>query len=262
MIRFKWFSRISRVRSYETASFEPVSSSYFTGKERFYDDCLAIETILKRYQTLPRRSPDDISRPLWKTLSQYQATDSALSHIKPSKYRILIQMLNKIDRIDPAWMPQEARDILSAYTRETLQTPVVKQQKQSLDGGGRSRTIGRRKEAVSNVWMIKGDGQILVNGKSLFEAFSLLHDRESLIWPLKVTQRLFHYNLWIRVKGGGMTGQAEASALAISRALIIHEPELQPVLRKMSCLTCDARRVERKKPGQPKARKKNAWVKR
>ncbi|KTW26801.1 mitochondrial 37S ribosomal protein MRPS9 [Pneumocystis jirovecii RU7] len=244
-----------------TSSFEPVSSSYFTGKEKFYDDYLAVENVLKRYQTLPTVSFEKTPLRLWKTLSQYKASKSGLEYVKISEYRTITQMLNRINRIDPMFMPQEAKDIIDAYTREFIEKHAEKHT-HSLDSLGRSCTIGRRKEAVSRVWMIKGDGQILVNGKTLYEMFSRLDHRESLIHPLKITERLFQYNVWILAKGGGLTGQSEASALAISRGLVIHEPELRPLLQKSSCLTCDPRRVERKKPGQPKARKKNTWVKR
>ncbi|KAG5518955.1 hypothetical protein PMAC_002486 [Pneumocystis sp. 'macacae'] len=242
-------------------SFEPVSGSYFTGKEAFYDDYLAIENVLKQYQTLPMVPSEEAPMRLWKTLSQYKASKDGLEYVKASEYRTITQMLSRINKIDPMFMPQDAKEIIDAYTRESIEKHIEKHTA-SLDSLGRSRTIGRRKEAVSRVWMIKGDGQILVNGKTLYEIFSRLDHRQSLMRPLKITQRLFQYNIWVLVKGGGSTGQAEASALAISRGLVIHEPELRPLLRKESCLTCDPRRVERKKPGQPKARKKNTWVKR
>ncbi|QSL66914.1 hypothetical protein MERGE_001301 [Pneumocystis wakefieldiae] len=244
-----------------TSFHEPVSSSYFTAKEGFNDDLLSLESILKRYQTLPTVSFEEAPKRLWKTINQYRESRNVVECIKPSEYRKIIQLLGRINRIDPIFMPEEVKEVLDRYSRETF-VKLKKKYTASLDSLGRSRTIGRRKEAVSSVWMIKGDGQVLVNGKILYEAFPRLSDRQSLIWPLKITQRLGQYNLCIFVKGGGSTGQAEASALAISRGLVIHEPELRYLLRKNSCLTCDARRVERKKPGQPKARKKNTWVKR
>ncbi|KTW31598.1 hypothetical protein T552_00236 [Pneumocystis carinii B80] len=242
--------------------YEPVSSSYFTTKEGFNDDYLSLENILKRYQTLPTISFEEAPKRLWKTLNQYRESGNILESIKPSEYRKIIQLLGRINRIDPMFMPQEVKEVLDKYSRETSVVKLKMQYTASLDASGRSRTIGRRKEAVSSVWMIKGDGQVLVNGKILYKAFPRLSDRQSLILPLKITQRLDQYNICIIVKGGGSTGQAEASALAISRGLVIHEPELTDLLRKNSCLTPDPRRVERKKPGQPKARKKNTWVKR
>lgn len=258
---FKGFiSFASPIRHY-TTSFEPVSSSYFTAKEKFHDDLLELENILKRYQTLPTISFHEAPQRLWKTLNQYKETHNIMESIRPSEYRKITQLLNRINRIDPSFMPQEAKEILHQYSREKF-VKYREEYTASLDALGRSYAIGRRKEAVSRVWMIKGNGQILINGKTLYEAFTQLYNRISLIRPLKITQRLHQYNLWILVKGGGYTGQAEASSLAIARALIIHEPELKSFLQKMSCLTCDPRRVERKKPGQPKARKKNTWVKR
>lgn len=102
----------------------------------------------------------------------------------------------------------------------------------------------------------------MINGKSIVQAFPRLHDRESAIWPLKVSQRIDKYNVFALVAGGGVTGQAEAVTLGLARALLVHEPALKPVLRRAGCVTRDPRAVERKKPGRLKARKKPTWVKR
>ncbi|KAI5308390.1 37S ribosomal protein S9, mitochondrial [Ascosphaera atra] len=88
------------------------------------------------------------------------------------------------------------------------------------------------------------------------------HTRESALWPLTITERINKYNVWALVRGGGVTGQAEAMTVALAKALIIHEPALKPILRRAGCVTTDPRQVERKKPGHLKARKKPAWVKR
>ena len=128
--------------------------------------------------------------------------------------------------------------------------------------------------------LVEGDGQVLVNGRKLLEVFPRVHDRESALWALKVTERMDKYNVFALVQGGGTTGQAESVTLALAKALLVHEPALKPVLRRgeswplfsvlnleansfaAGCVTSDARRVERKKPGRLKARKKPAWVKR
>jgi len=109
---------------------------------------------------------------------------------------------------------------------------------------------------------VQGEGQVLINGKSINAAFGRIHDRESALWALKVTNRMDRYNIWALVKGGGATGQAEAITLGTARALMVHEPDLKPALRRAGCVTRNPKRVERKKPGKLKARKMPAWVKR
>ena len=79
---------------------------------------------------------------------------------------------------------------------------------------------------------MEGTGEVLVNGKNIVQAFPRLHDRESALWALKVTQRLDKYNVWALVEGGGVTGQAESITLALARALLVHEPALKPALRR------------------------------
>ncbi|KAL1919937.1 mitochondrial 37S ribosomal protein uS9m [Calcarisporiella thermophila] len=140
--------------------------------------------------------------------------------------------------------------------------PVAKPKPQKLDNIGRAYGLGRRKEAVARVWVVEGDGQVLVNGKPLAEYFDRLTDREEVLFPFSVTGELGRYNVWCLAEGGGSTGQSQAIKLGVTRALLVHNPALKPTLRKAGCVTRDFRTVERKKPGQAKARKKYTWVKR
>lgn len=71
-----------------------------------------------------------------------------------------------------------------------------------------------------------------MNGKNIVQAFPRLHDRESAIWPLKISDRMDKYNVFALIGGGGVTGQAEAMTLAIAKALLVHEPALKPILRR------------------------------
>lgn len=131
-----------------------------------------------------------------------------------------------------------------------------------IDELGRAKGVGRRKTSSATAWIVEGEGEVLVNGKSLAHYFGRLHDRESAVWALKASQRLDKYNIFALTSGGGVTGQAEALTLAVAKALLVHEPALKPVLRQAGCVTRDPRKVERKKPGHVKARKMPAWVKR
>ena len=150
--------------------------------------------------------------------------------IPSKKYRGLLKLLQRLNMIDPDVAPDEVRETLHRYLRPgnpymlQLVPPVVNEM-------GWARAIGRRKESTAIVSLVEGDGEVLINGKTLAERFPRLHDRESATWPLKCTQRLDKYNVWATVKGGGVTGQAESLTLALARALLIHEPGLKPFLR-------------------------------
>ena len=123
-------------------------------------------------------------------------------------------------------------------------------------------TIGRRKEAVARVYLTKGKGNIIVNGKDFKEYFPVDTMQYKLEQPFKMVDLLGKLDVKANVGGGGTTGQAEAIRLAISRALCELDIENRSVLKSEGLLTRDARVVERKKPGQKKARKKFQWVKR
>ena len=123
-------------------------------------------------------------------------------------------------------------------------------------------TIGRRKEAVARIYLSKGNGNITVNGKDFKEYFPVDTMQYKLEHPFKTVDLLGKFDVKVNVDGGGTTGQAEAIRLAISRALCELDIENRPALKAEGLLTRDARVVERKKPGQKKARKKFQWVKR
>ena len=123
-------------------------------------------------------------------------------------------------------------------------------------------TIGRRKAAIARIYMSEGKGQIIVNNRDYKEYFpdKLLH--YVIEQPLNLLEVMGNYDIKVNLDGGGMTGQAEALRLGISRALIKINPEYKPALRAEGFVTRDPRVVERKKPGQPKARKRFQFSKR
>ena len=123
-------------------------------------------------------------------------------------------------------------------------------------------TIGRRKESVARIYMSKGKGNITINGKDFKEYFPVDTMQYKLEQPFKTTDLSGKFDVKVTVDGGGTTGQTEAIRLAISRALCELDVENRPALKSEGLLTRDARIVERKKPGQKKARKKFQWVKR
>ena len=122
--------------------------------------------------------------------------------------------------------------------------------------------IGRRKTSVARVILRSGNGKILVNGREFEKAFPMLVSREDITKPLDVTETSGKYDIFINVKGGGTTGQAQAIRLGIARALIDTNPDFRQSLKIEGFLTRDPRMVERKKYGQPKARKRFQFSKR
>jgi small subunit ribosomal protein S9 len=123
--------------------------------------------------------------------------------------------------------------------------------------------IGRRKLATARVRLFPGgEGSIVVNDKPLEEYFVRGMDVLTLMGPLQATATEHRFNVSIRVKGGGMAGQAGAVQLGIARALLKVDPELRPILHKGGFLSRDPRVKERKKPGLKRARKAPQYTKR
>ena len=122
--------------------------------------------------------------------------------------------------------------------------------------------IGRRKAAVARIYLTQGDGQITINGRSLEEYFPQQHICNKVREPFQAVEAENIYNLKVNVDGGGFKGQAEAIRMAISRALVQLNEDFRKPLKVRKFLTRDARAVERKKYGQPKARKNFQFSKR
>ena len=123
-------------------------------------------------------------------------------------------------------------------------------------------TVGRRKAAVARVYVKPGNGTITINKRPLEVYFPLDIFQFVVKQPLIVLNQLENYDININLDGGGIHGQAEAARLGISRALCEIDAENRSILKKNGFLTRDAREVERKKPGQPKARRRFQFSKR
>ena len=123
-------------------------------------------------------------------------------------------------------------------------------------------TLGRRKTAVARLYMKPGSGQIMVNNRDYKEYFSVPTLQYKVEQPLQVANLMGQYDIKANLDGGGVTGQAEALRMAIAKALIQIDAELRPALKAQGFLRRDPRMVERKKPGQPKARKRFQFSKR
>jgi small subunit ribosomal protein S9 len=122
--------------------------------------------------------------------------------------------------------------------------------------------LGRRKTAVARVYMSKGKGKISINKKEMTDFFPIDVLQGKVNQPFVLTDTVGKYDIKVNVAGGGINGQAEAIRLGISRALVEVSADYKPLLKVEGLMTRDPRMVERKKPGQPKARKKFQFSKR
>jgi small subunit ribosomal protein S9 len=140
--------------------------------------------------------------------------------------------------------------------------PASAPAKPKLDSKGRAYATGRRKNAISRVWVKRGAGKITVNGKGIEIYFARPVLRMLVQQPLVLANRATQFDIECTVTGGGLSGQAGAVRHGLSRAMTNFEPELRAMLKKAGFLTRDSRAVERKKYGKAKARKSFQFSKR
>jgi small subunit ribosomal protein S9 len=173
---------------------------------------------------------------------------------------------------DEDWQNEELE--LSNYVKEQWSEEELRKQKwlqnsrppirvSEIDERGRAYGRGGRKTASARVWVQPGFGMITVNKKDYVDYFDRTTDRELIISPLAATATLGKMDVTAIVQGGGLTGQAGAIRHGLARALNAYNPDVyRPPLKRLGYLTRDPRKVERKKIGHVKARKKPQWVKR
>ena len=122
--------------------------------------------------------------------------------------------------------------------------------------------VGRRKEAITRVFINKGNGNITINDKNYKEYFTLVYLQNQVEAPLKAVEGIDKFDIKITANGGGIKGQAEAAKLGVARALLEVNPDLRPALKAAGLLKRDPRGVERKKFGKKKARRSYQFSKR
>ncbi len=207
----------------------PASPSYFTGRPNSTDDFLRVEALYRKYQMLPRLAAEDSPRIAWNSHDHYKARSG--EPVKLSRYKSMIEALQQLSQIPAEIRPVEIDEVMERF-RKAINPFDNVPAAGIVDEYGRAKGVGGRKTSSAVAWVVEGEGEVLVNGKSLTQMFGRVHDRESVIWALKATGRIDKYNVWALVKGGGVTGQAEALTLAVARALLLHEPLLEPALRE------------------------------
>ncbi|EGX92500.1 37S ribosomal protein S9 [Cordyceps militaris CM01] len=237
----------------------PSTPSYFARTPQFNDLHIQLARLLARYNHLPTVASAEAAQMPWLRLEamRHELGES----IKASHFSQVMRVVRRLHCIEPSLAPAEVVAAVARFTKPVNALLNVARPR-PVDRFGRAVGVGRRKTSTARAFVVEGTGEVLVNGKTLNEAFGRVHDRESAIWALLSTGRLDKYNIWALVEGGGTTGQAEAMTMAVAKGLLAHEPALKPALRKAGCITRDPRRVERKLHGHVKARKSPAWVKR
>lgn len=207
----------------------PESPSYFTRQPSFTDGLIKLRSLLRQHERMPTLSSSEVPRVAWRTTAQFRLVIG--EPVRAAKYHKALQLLRRLNKIHPALRSGELKRTMEIY-KSDFQPHEVQRRPHLVDSAGRASGVGRRKTSSAKVFLVQGNGEILVNGKSINSVFGRIHDRESAMWALKVTQRLDKYNVWAVVKGGGTTGQAEALTLGTAKALIVHEPALKPILRR------------------------------
>ncbi|OAA77382.1 37S ribosomal protein S9 [Akanthomyces lecanii RCEF 1005] len=237
----------------------PATPSYFSRTPQFNDLHIQLARLLARHNHLPTLPSAEAAQMPWLKL---EAMRRELGEsIKASHFSQVMRVVRRLHCIEPSLAPDEVKAAVARFTKPVNALLNVARPL-TVDRFGRAVGVGRRKTSTARAFVVEGTGEILVNGKTLSEAFGRVHDRESAVWALMSTGRLDKYNIWALVEGGGTTGQAEAMTMAVAKGLLAHEPALKPALRKAGCITRDPRKVERKLHGHVKARKSPAWVKR
>ena len=125
-----------------------------------------------------------------------------------------------------------------------------------------TQAVGRRKTSVARVLLRPGAGNWSINGRALDDYFPRPAHRGRIEEPLQTAESEGSFDVQVRVRGGGLTGQADAIRMGLARALAVQDEDKRVALRESGMLTRDARKVERKKPGRPKARKRFQFSKR
>ncbi|KAJ3119592.1 37S ribosomal protein S9, mitochondrial [Nowakowskiella sp. JEL0407] len=239
--------------------------AYFTGDPEFFKALKKASMLIKQFGEMPDQKTynlNSVAKRSKNWLTEKEMSSRLNIGFTVGKYTKLTRMLNILQEM------KDRHDSIPQFLEQFI-TPGANNDKYSAislkpDEHGRMFAIASRKTAKAQVWLIEGDGQIYVNGKHMALYFPLEYLREQIVQPFEVSQTLGKFNVWALVGGGGVAGQAGAVTVAIARALMGHQKILDPKgLTALQAMTkIDRRQVERKKPGQPKARKKNTWVRR
>ncbi|KAI5954681.1 MRPS9 [Candida jiufengensis] len=242
----------------------PTLMTFYGGNPIHENNMNQLKTLLRKYENLPTKilTDEELSNQKFIGFESYRERTQSGTRVKKIHYRDLITSLNRLRIIDSELMPIDVLNVLQEYYSKSSNKSLTTSQLKTLDEFGRAKAKAKRKASEAKVYLVRGEGEIIVNGKNLVEYFTNVYARKNLNYPFQVIDQEGKYNVFAEVSGGGYTGQSEAIMYAIAKALVIFNPLIKPRLSKAKLMTSDARVVERKKPGKVKARKSPTWVKR
>lgn len=227
------------------------------------------ENLLKSFSSIhlkrpPQRQEEPDARRKWRThavsldIGNYEDVDDNMEEDTAEDTRSW-----QDEEWDLAQEVQAIQDQDDQKKKRWLANAEPPVRKPVIDERGRAYGRGGRKRASARVWIQPGFGQVVVNRKDFLDYFERTTDREKILSPLAATMTCGKFDVTAMVRGGGLTGQAGAIRHGLARALNHFNPdEYRPPLKRLGYLTRDPRKVERKKIGHLKARKKPQWVKR
>lgn len=251
----------------------PFHYLFYTGKQSYYSlmhdlygKVLGIEKYQDRMRAKGLFSKDDkmISLGTSRWMTKEELEEYLLETISPHDYTHFIQLMERLLTMPYCATEEEFVMRFRQQLEAQATSQMIPELQKDEHGVAFSTAEGRRKSSTCSVLLRDcGSGQITINGQSYIRYFSVLQDREQLMFPFQFTNTLGRFDLTCTVEGGGRSGQAGALRLAVSRALLCFLPEGDMEnLRQAGLLTPDPRVRERKKPGQEGARRKFTWKKR
>lgn len=246
-----------RIESSFDADSRPIEASFYSGSP-CYDDL--VHKIYIEENKLDKRkaiSGSVPSKPV-KWIEKDKLQNKIEEELTDEQYQDIINKLTPLVAHPDSHL---ISDFLDQYCKPVLDYRE-KAKRIGIDKDGYACAMGYRKTAVAQVWLKKGTGEVTINNRPLQKYFGYITHRQQTLYPLVLTKLLGQFDVRAHVHGGGESGRAGAIRLGISRALLAFPGDHGELLEAEKLLVRDPRRVERKKPGQKKARKKFAWVKR
>jgi small subunit ribosomal protein S9 len=213
---------------------KPTSCAYFTGNPVYFDFISRLESELQNFNlSLDATLPETATPPKW--VSKEEMARMLGIQLKVTHYEKIVLYLSKLTAISSP--PKTIQDLLTPF-QKVIDIELEKERQAKVDENGVAHAQGFRKEAKAKVSVLRGDGEIMINGKPLAEFFNRMHDRETVVYPFQVTNTLGEWNAWVLVEGGGPSGKAEAIAHGIAQCLAAHKPEVATALDEGHLVVC------------------------
>lgn len=253
---------IKALPPYAMYCIKPESLTFYTGNSKFYDVLIELRQRLgPNYAEKVRNVQMNFER-----VEEYKSVfkdserlESDLGiRVSPHMHSNLLHHLLAIYEENKG----ELCPLLLRFAAEKRVLQLIVYEPPGLDENGIAHSYGRSKKARAFSQILRGTGEFKVNGIDVGNYFNRRAAVEEAIFPLQVAQAYDKYNIWVTTTGGGEMGQAEALRVAVARGIAMHDKSVLQDLRDANTIEIDNRKPERKKPGQPKARKKWRWVRR